>query len=181
MPGKVPTYRDESGGQCCSRIVVRVMEQGEEEHPEELSPSAVFSAMPPMLVETLKILVFRWITDQDGKRGAPLELDTWDVSRAHFYREVHVREDRLGCSSQPHVAQGEGCWQDMEGELGEGIGKQCMRKDGRDCPALFRGERVCRLCDDFGMPGNRALRFEVRQTGSANQRPRWPSSPWQRG
>ena len=50
---------------------------------ENLEPSDVFSAMPP--VESLKALVSHVMTERVARRGRNLVLAVFDVSRAHFY------------------------------------------------------------------------------------------------
>ena len=59
---------------------------------EELEPSDVFSAMPP--VESLKALVSHVMTERVDKRRRILVLAMFDASRAHFYgvceRDVYV-------------------------------------------------------------------------------------------
>ena len=53
---------------------------------ERLEAHEVFSSMPPS--EALNMAVSYMMTEQVDTRGRPLDMATWDVSRAHLYGEA---------------------------------------------------------------------------------------------
>ena len=59
---------------------------------ESLEPEQLFSAMPPL--EALKLLCSLKVSLKTSRRGKPLKLAHFDISRAHFMpkarREIYV-------------------------------------------------------------------------------------------
>ena len=71
---------------------------------EQVGPADVVSTLPPS--EGLKMLVSTMMTghdDQDHADG-PIEMATWDVSRAHLYGGVRAK-GQVGQTLQEHVWQ----------------------------------------------------------------------------
>ena len=77
------------GEKCRSRLVYREIKKAKDRF-EQLGPEDVFSPMLPS--EGLKMLVSTMMTRHDDGNhvDGPFEMDTWDVSRAHFYGEAHI-------------------------------------------------------------------------------------------
>ena len=75
------------GEKCRSRLVCRKIKKARD-RDEQLGPEDVFSPMPPS--EGLKMLVSTMMTGHDDENhvDGPLEMATWDVSRAHFCGEA---------------------------------------------------------------------------------------------
>ena len=74
-----------------SRICVRECKKGRNA-VESLEPVQLFSAMPPL--EALKLLCSLKVSLKTSRRGKPLKLAHFDISRAHFMpkarREIYV-------------------------------------------------------------------------------------------
>ena len=171
------------GNKVRARIVVRETKKAKAED-EKLEPNDVFSAMP--LVESLKALVSRVMTERFDKLGRPLVLAVFDVSRAHFYgvcaRDVYVQPpselarpgflaklNKTMCGTQ----DASNVWQKTWGE-------QLQNNNftlGSSNPSLFCSDLLKGFChgDDFTVAAaeqeverfNRILgeKFEVRRTG----------------
>ena len=125
---------------------------------ENLEPSDVFSAMPP--VGSLKSLVRHVMTERVDRRGRILVLAVFDVSRAYFYgvceRDVYVEPPaelhRLGLVAKLNktmygTQDASNAWQKLWGEH--------LRSNGFELsacnPELDRSELVSGFChgDDF--------------------------------
>ena len=124
--------------------------------------------MPPS--EGLKMLVSTMMTGRDAENLAdgPIEMTTWDVSRAHFYGEArrriytdlpegHEQEGKLArlCRCMFVTRDAASIWGDKWSE----VLKESSTKVGVACPAFFcscDGELKA-LChgDDFCVVGRR--------------------------
>ncbi len=96
-----PNYR--------SRMVAREI-KARKKPEEKLEASSLFMATPP--IEAFFMLLSLWMSIRVSKRGKPLKLGLWDVSRAHFMgkaqREVYVtipEEDRDESDTEPMVGR----------------------------------------------------------------------------
>ena len=76
-----PNYR--------SRLVVREIKAKSKGTSREIEASQLFSGMPPL--EALKLQLSLMVTKKKSKRGKPLKLALWDISRAHFYGTAQRR------------------------------------------------------------------------------------------
>ena len=136
---------------------MREIKKAKSEH-EQLEPSDVFSAMPPL--QSLKALVGHVMTERVDKRGRILVLAVFDVSRAHFYgvceRDVYVeppaelhRPGLVAKLNKTMYGTQDACnaWQNLFGEHLRNNGFEL----GASSPALYRSELVNGFChrDDF--------------------------------
>lgn len=153
---------DMKGDKSRSILVVREVKKAKQKE-DQLSPSEVFSAMPP--VESLEMLVSHWMTEQVDESGAALELAMWDVSRAHFFGEAQrwvYTSLPPGYEEPGYVARLNRTMygtQDAGRIWMETWVQELVKRDikmGRTCPALLRGDRVCGFChgDDFCVVGS---------------------------
>ena len=76
-----------TGVVCRSRLVCREIKRANDKD-EQLGPEDVFSPMPPP--EGLNMLVSTMMTGHDdgNHTDGPIEMATWDVSRAHLYGDA---------------------------------------------------------------------------------------------
>ena len=117
---------------------------------EQLGPEDVFSPLPPS--EGLKILVSTMMTGHDDGKHAdgPFEMETWDVSRAHFYGQArkwiytnflegHEQKRKLArlCRSVYGTRDAASIWKNTWSE----VVKDGSMKIGTACPTFFLQSR----------------------------------------
>ena len=175
------------GDVCRSRLVCREIKKAKSKD-DQLGPEEVFSPMPPS--EGLKMLISAMMTgrDDDNHEDGPIEMATWDVSRAHLYGDArrwiytylpegYEQQGKLArlCRSMYGTQDAASIWGDKWGDLLKEHGLNV----GIACPAFFcgHGGSLKGLChgDDFCVTARRRnldafgkildSKFEVKMTG----------------
>ena len=148
---------EEESEKVRARLVVREIKKAKSKD-ENLEPSDLFSAMPP--VESLKASVSHVMTERVDGRGRNLVLAVFDVSRAHVYgvceRDVYVEPPsdlhRPGLVAKLNktmfgTQDASNAWKKLWGEHLRSSGFELVASN----PALYRSVLVNCFChgDDF--------------------------------